>query len=220
MIGSRIRELLSDESVFYISDRKNEQKRRLELKDICILVRSQKDVVYPIKKVLEDEFGYPVTCASVDAFFESFEIGFVVNYLKLLDNPYCDFPLVSVLMSPVVGITAEDMAEIRLKDKKCSVYELINKTLFSDEPDDELKKKLYNFLNTFVELRELIQAMPLHKLVWKLYDLTGLEAFVASMPSGTQRLSNLKRFVKYTLDFESTEYHSLFDFLIYIDKII
>lgn len=220
MIGSRIRELLSDENPFYISDRKNQLKRRLELKDICVLVRSQKDVVYPIKKILEDEFGYPVTCASVDAFFESFEIGFVVNYLKLLDNPYCDFPLVSVLMSPVVGITAEDMAEIRLEDKKCSIYELINKILASDCLNDDLQTKLYNFLNTFVELRALVQTMPLHKLVWKLYELTGLEAFVASMPSGTQRLSNLKRFVKYTIDFESTEYHSLFDFLRYIEKII
>lgn len=220
MIGSRIMELMNPENPLYVTERKTGIKRKLEYNDICILIRAQKDVVYPIKHVLENEFGIPVSSASVETFFESFEVGFAVNYLKILDNPYCDFPLTSVLLSPVIGVTAEDMAVIRSEDKKSSIYTLIKNAVSSDSLDVNLKNKISDFLECFNRLRISVNYQPVHKLIWQLYDLTGLEAFVSAMPSGENRLRNLKKLVNYTIDFENTDYHSLFDFLRYIEKII
>lgn len=220
MIGSRIMELMDPENPLYVTERKTGLKRKLEYNDICILVRTQKDVVYPIKHVLEDEFGIPVSSASAEAFFDSFEVGFAVNYLKILDNPYCDFPITSVLISPVIGLTAEDMAVIRSEDKKTSIYELIKAAVSSDSLDMNLKNKISEFLECFNKLRDSVNYQPVHNLIWQLYDSTGLEAFVSAMPAGENRLRNLKKLVKYTIEFENTDYHSLFDFLRYIEKII
>lgn len=220
MIGSKINELLDKDKPFIITDRKSGEKRNVRLSDICILVRSQKDVVYPIKKVLEDEFGIPVISASSESFFESFEVGLVVNYLKILDNSYNDIPLTSVLLSPIVGLSTRELAVIRAKNRKSSVYDLIVNAACDDDTEEDVKFKLNDFLNILLNLREELRFLPVHKLVWEIYEQTGIEAFVSAMPVGEKRLRNLKRFVKYCIDFENTEYHTLFDFLRYIEKVI
>lgn len=220
MIGSKINELLDKDNPFIITDRKTGEKRNVRLSDICILVRSQKDVVYPIKKVLEDEFDIPVISASSESFFESFEVGLVINYLKILDNPYNDIPLTSVLLSPIVGLSTRELAVIRAKNRKSSVYDLIVNAACDDDTEEDVKFKLNDFLNILLNLREELRFLPVHKLVWEIYEQTGIEAFVSAMPVGEKRLRNLKRFVKYCIDFENTEYHTLFDFLRYIEKVI
>ncbi len=55
----------------------------------------------------------PLEVAQSD-FFDALEISDLLNVLLLLDNPLQDVPLLAVLRSPLVGLTASDLAEIRL----------------------------------------------------------------------------------------------------------
>jgi len=56
--------------------------------------------------------GVPLAAAR-DGFFESLEVSDLLSLLKLLDNPLQDVPLLAVLRSPLVGMSLDELAEIR-----------------------------------------------------------------------------------------------------------
>ena len=47
-------------------------------------------------------------------FYDSSEISDLLCLLQLLDNPLQDVPLIAVLRSPLVGLSLDELAEIRL----------------------------------------------------------------------------------------------------------
>jgi ATP-dependent exoDNAse (exonuclease V) beta subunit len=47
-------------------------------------------------------------------FFEALEVADLLNLLRLLDNPLQDVPLLAVLRSPLVGLSLDELATIRL----------------------------------------------------------------------------------------------------------
>lgn len=53
------------------------------------------------------------------------EIDTVLNFLRLIDNPYQDIPLLSVLHSPLYGISADALTEIRLFGGDGLFYECV-----------------------------------------------------------------------------------------------
>src|SRR6266481_3335045 len=50
-------------------------------------------------------------------FYEAMEISDLLSLLKILDNPLQDLPLLAVLHSPLVGLTVNELATIRLAGK-------------------------------------------------------------------------------------------------------
>ena len=45
-----------------------------------------------------------------------------LSYLRVLDNPVQDIPLLSVLISPIWGFTPDDLAQIRMARKGDAFY--------------------------------------------------------------------------------------------------
>ena len=95
--------------------------RRCEYRDFCILVRSVKDKAGRYVEELKKQ-GIHVWSDTTLGYFDSMEIALILNLLRVLDNPLQDIALLSVLMSPVFGFTADDMAEIRLRDRTVPLY--------------------------------------------------------------------------------------------------
>lgn len=60
------------------------------------------------------EFGIKVRKNGGSSYLASEEITLVLSFLKTIDNPLRDEELLSVLMSPVFGFTAEELAKARL----------------------------------------------------------------------------------------------------------
>ena len=68
------------------------------------------------RKVTRREFtrlGIPLTVAR-GGFYESMEITDLLSLLQLLDNPLQDLPALAVLHSPLVGMSLDELAAIRL----------------------------------------------------------------------------------------------------------
>ncbi len=98
-----------------IWDEKQKEFRPLDWRDIAILLRSpaNKAQTYAM------EFGrlnVPLQVAR-GGFYNSLEISDLLSLLQLLDNPLQDLPLLAVLHSPLVGLTAPELAIIRLAAK-------------------------------------------------------------------------------------------------------
>ena len=49
----------------------------------------------------------------------------MIALLQIIDNPYQDIPLVAVLRSPMVGLTEDELAEIRLADRTSEFYKAV-----------------------------------------------------------------------------------------------
>lgn len=80
--------------------------------DFCILLRSS-----PNREVFEvaiKQYGINVQKGESSNYLGSEEITLILNYLKVIDNPLRDEELLSVLMSPVYMMTAEELAKARL----------------------------------------------------------------------------------------------------------
>ena len=58
-------------------------------------------------------------------YFQATEIQTVVSLLQIIDNPYQDIPLVAVLRSPIVGLTEDQLAEIRLANRSSDYYDAV-----------------------------------------------------------------------------------------------
>ncbi len=190
--------------------------------DIAVLFRSVSGVSDKYMEVFKS-YGIPAHCVSRTGYFSATEVVWVMNYLRILDNMHQDIPLAAVLFSPVTGLTAAELAEIRIFEKAdgsergdfcgaCIKY-------LGSGPDNETRQKLSGFFKTYRELREEVPYLPVSELIEKLYKATDYRNFAAAMPAGEQRAANLDMLVKKAAAFEETSYHGLFNFIRYIEKL-
>jgi len=83
----------------------------VEWRDMAVLLRSPSGRAEAFAMEF-NKAGVPLSAAR-DGFFASLEVSDLLNLLKLLDNPLQDVPLLAVLRSPLVGMSLDELAEIR-----------------------------------------------------------------------------------------------------------
>ncbi|MGX8728968.1 MAG: UvrD-helicase domain-containing protein, partial [Lachnospiraceae bacterium] len=109
-IGERIRRMVRYEETW---DEKAGQMRPVELHDIVVLLRTMAGWADTFAKVLES-MGIRAYSTARSGYFAATEVALVLDYLAILDNPLQDIPLAAVLHSPIVGLDAEELAQVRL----------------------------------------------------------------------------------------------------------
>lgn len=225
-VAAKIRELMRTQKVY---DRKLDAFRPAEYRDFAILLRSFAGKAEVFLRVLKNE-GIPSFAISKTGYFSTIEVSTVVNYLRLLDNPRQDIPYAAVLRSPIANLKDEELALIRCVAPDESLYEAVPKLVsifkdyllgFGDIPEDmpvELLEKLTAFYEQLEQYRDLVPCLPVHELLTLVLDGTGYKHLAGSLPMGEQRLANLNLLVEKAVDFESTSYHGLFQFIRYIEQ--
>src|SRR5699024_2714002 len=93
-----------------VLDKATNQKRDVQYRDIVILQRSLTGAPIIVEELKKQ--GIPVHAELRTGYFVAIEIQVMINMLKVIDNPYQDIPLVSVLRSPIVGLDEEQLAQI------------------------------------------------------------------------------------------------------------
>ena len=148
--------------------------------------------------------------------------------LNVIDNPMQDIPLAAVLKSPVVGVEDEELAHVMALWKKKAdkgqnrgLYGAWQNYLTAFEPEDDcaypqLFKKLKDFSKLLLRYREKAACLPIHELLYELYEETGYYAYVCAMPAGEIRRANLAMLVEKASVYEKTSYTGLFHFIRYI----
>lgn len=219
LIGERIKSLmgLTGERLkpFRIYDRDLDGYRNLEYKDIVILLRTVKGWSEVFMQELED-MGIPAFADTGTGFFRRSEVQIVMSLLQIIDNPMQDIPLISVLKSPIVGFTSEELMDIRLEDKENSYYEALKKVALREY---KLGIKAKAFLEMLEEWRDKALYLPTDELIWYLMNDTGYYSFVGAMPQGHQRQANLKVLFERAKQYEETSFKGLFNFINFINKL-
>ena len=225
MVGKIIKNLMSPDEegkVYKVYDKKLDDYRVVDFKDIVILLRATSAWA----PVFADELinmGIPTYADTGMGYFDTIEIKTVMAFLRIIDNPMQDIPLLSVLKSPILpctSFTPEDFIDIRLENQNTNLYECIR--LISENEDEkkkEIREKCRIFLRELKEYKEKSLYMSTDEFLWHLYMKSGYYAYVGALPSGSQRQANLKILFERAKQFEETSFKGIFNFINFIDKI-
>ncbi len=187
-----------------------ENLREAEYSDFTILLRSMKGNAEIIANELKRQ-GIPVNY-SAEGFCSYTEIAVILSLLKVIDNPENDVELLSVMMSPIFGFTAEDMANIRINSPKASLYTAV--TLFAQNGDSKTK----SFLEKIQEFRLYSVTNTLPRLINILIDATGYLDIVMAYNNGDRRRNNLLLLVQYAESFSASYKTGIGGFVDFIVK--
>ncbi|MGO3731899.1 MAG: helicase-exonuclease AddAB subunit AddA [Vagococcus sp.] len=214
LVAHKIKSLVQSE--FPIYDKKIKENRKIQYKDIVLLTPTKKNnlVILDMFK----ELDIPLFINDTQSYFQATEVKIMVALLQLIDNPYQDIPLASVLRSPIVGLKENDMVTIREYDKKGYYYDALLHYLKEETSRTELYKRIETFHHQFSNWRELARREKLVELIWTIYQDTGLLDYVGGMPSGKQRQANLHALYERATAYEEMNFKGLFQFIRFIEK--
>ncbi|MFS0864175.1 helicase-exonuclease AddAB subunit AddA [Fredinandcohnia sp. 179-A 10B2 NHS] len=213
-MARKIKEMIS--SQFPVYDRKQDRMRSITYRDIVILMRSM-----PWAPQIMEEFkqqGIPVYADLSTGYFDATEVAIMMSLLKVIDNPYQDIPLASVLRSPIVGLEADELAYIRTFEKNTPYYEAMKVFLKEASSESETHYKLRKFYRMLENWRTKARTGSLSELIWQLYRETYFYDFVGGMPGGKQRQANLRALYDRARQYETTSFRGLFRFLRFIER--
>ncbi len=225
IVAQRIRELIRDGVV---TDKKTGELRKVQYRDIVILTRSIAGWADVYASVLTEE-GIPAYSGSQEGYFAAYEVSVLLDYLRILDNMRQDLPLTAVLTSPFVGLSAEQLAEIKTASAKANesassdsradafFYEAVERA--AKENDGEIGDKLRRFYAQAKRFREMVPYTPIHELLWRILEETGYGLYISAMPGGEQRAANVEMLIEKAAVFEGTSYKGLFHFVRYIEQL-
>lgn len=208
-VAGRIKALLDTGSIM---DEETGELRRVKADDIAILLRSAKNAAPHYVKALSD-LGIPSKSAKSGSIMDTTEVATLYAYLQVIDNPRQDIPLVAVLASPLVGFTADDLADVRMAKKDApNFYD----ALLVYAEDHEQGRSFVDQMHRF---RAMTPYTRLSALFSELLFETDAEDVFGSMPNGEQRMNNVQKFSEMIGSFEAGGARGLFEFLAHMESL-
>ena len=203
-------------------------ERRLEYRDIALLLRSAKSRGETYYKVLTDR-GIPVYLERGEGYFDTPEIQVLLSLLRVIDDPRQDVALITVMHFPSFGFSAEELARIRVwgGDRRQSYYDALRSFALGpvDAQDgsslarEQLRAKAAAFLEKLSGWRKKAGCVPLSDLVWELMHESGIASFAQALPGGQQRTANLRAMADQAETYESETAGGISGFVSYIGMI-
>ncbi|HEY8346500.1 MAG TPA: helicase-exonuclease AddAB subunit AddA, partial [Symbiobacteriaceae bacterium] len=244
LVARRIREMVhgtADTPPLVVWDKKAKSYRPVQYRDIVILMRATRGRVNTYLEVFS-QMGIPAHGQTSTGYFAAVEVEVILSLLQILDNPRQDIPLAAVLRSPIVGLSAADLARIRLANPAGSFYEAVLTAASQREAmaeaaaageevrpvsgahqagtgEADLSAVLARFLANLERWRTLVRRRPLSQVLWQIYQETGYLHYVAGMPGGAQREANLLALYERAREFDQFARQGLFRFLRFVERL-
>lgn len=160
--------------------------------DIVILVRSTKNPsCIQIYKTLLAE-GIPVSLSTSDnLLFDYPEVEMCANFIQVLQNPFVDLPLLSVLKSPFFSFTDSELVEIKQASTKKYFFE----AFFEGKNNEKFKNKIQNFIDTIAYYNTIAIARGGAFALTRAIAETPFEIMVNAKPNGAKHMQMVKSFI-------------------------
>ena len=183
--------------------------RKLQNKDVTILMSSFKYVSEIYIAALNKE---GIDCfAESGGYFDRSEVRMVLSLIKVIQNPYRDIPLLGVLRSPIGNFSDDELVKIRAAHDGL-IYDALCVYAKKDE-------KIKAFLERLAKWRDYAKYMTCDRLLWVLYEETGIYAFVGALYGGEEARANLRLLFERAKEYESSGYKGLFHFIRYMERL-
>ena len=180
--------------------------------DFAILMYSAKGHANIYADVLNRNM-IPATSNVKYSFLEAHEVEIMSNMLSVIDNPTLDIELLSVLMSPIYGFTADDIVNIRHNNRYVSLYSAV---IVSAENGNS---KCKHFLSELAYFRDISVTVEVCDLLNIIYDRTGYMSIVSALTDNDIAADNLRMLKEYAKSYESGTGKGLSRFVSYLNRL-
>lgn len=188
------------------------QTRRVTFGDFAVMLRSPKSSARDYVSTLIAN-GVPAYCEESTGAFESQEVKLMLHYMRVVDNPSLDIPLLSVLCSPIYGFTPDELCQLRAGHRRESLYASLTR-------EAEHNAKAAAFLSELAKLRAYAATSTVEEFVIRLFDVTAIGAITAAVRGGEHPLVNLNLLRYYAKSYQANGYKTLSDFIWFIDRML
>lgn len=216
-VAKRIQQMMAEG---YIVTQKG-GSRPCEYRDFAVLLRKKKDIAKTYADILS-EHGVPCISDSTEGYFGEYEITVMLNLLRIIDNPFLDVPLLSVLLSPVFGFCADTVTEIRLHERKKPLYQ----ALMGFAATNPQCREFIELLSHFRQKAALLSTPALLQEIYDRTDFTVLSGAASGSHNSKRyvdserKSGNLRLLLQYAAKYEEFGTNGLSGFLRYIDRVM
>lgn len=123
VVGRRLARLKAEK--FQVWDDDVRGFRPVEWRDMAVLLRAPRNRAEAFATAF-DRLGIPLV-SSRGGLYETIEVRDLLQLLRVLDNPVQDIPLIAVLRSPIVGMTLDELAVIRIDQRSGDYWTAIRR---------------------------------------------------------------------------------------------
>ena len=215
LVAVRLQQLFTNKTLIW--DDAEETFRAVEWRDMAILLRSPRGKA----EIFAREFERARIPLAVPRgrFYDSAEIRDLLSLLQLLDNPLQDVPCIAVLRSPLVGLSLDELAAIRLGAKEHYFWTAVTRFQnLKPEPPSSLSGKLAKFLDQFLRWRQLARQVSLSECLEAILAETLYLDWLRAQPHGAQRAANVASLRQLAQKFDQFQRQGLFRFLKFIGQ--
>jgi ATP-dependent helicase/nuclease subunit A len=215
LVGLRIKDLIEKKTPVWDGDQKRYRPARY--RDVVILLRTTTRRADLMAGVLRN-LGVPVYAALTSGFFEATEVRDMIALFEILDNAQQDVPLAAVLRSPLVGLSDDNLTEIRTHTSTGRFHVAVQK--YRENGSDTLvRTRLEDFQKHVDRWRKDVLKMPLARVVWEIYRSTQYLNYVQGLPGGEGRRANLVQLHDRARQFDQFSRRGLFRFLRFLRRL-
>lgn len=215
LVAQRLQQIVADKHEIF--DDHAKVFRPAEWRDLAILLRSPRAKSEIFAKEFE-RVGIPLAVAR-GGFYQSPEILDLLSLLQLLDNPLQDVPCIAVLRSPLVGLSLDELAEIRLAAREKHFWTALNHFAKAESGKPKagaLATKAAKFLERFARWRKMAKQISLSQCLEEILAETLYADWLRAQPRGELRTANVAGFLNLAQKFDQFQRQSLFRFLKFI----
>ena len=214
LIAKRLEQLKHGGQVVF--DKQTKQYRPIKWRDMVILLRSIKGKADIMLEALRQR-AIPAYAEVGSGYFQETEVQVMLSLLSVIDNPRQDIHLAGVLRSPLVGLTADQLAQIRVYSREGDLWDAV--MVAGTAATDTIKPALDSFMARLASWSSHAGRHGVPELVWRIYRDTGYYDYVGGMPGGPLRQANLRALYDRARQYEETNFRGLFRFLRFIDSL-
>lgn len=202
--------------------------------DFCVLSR-RSDSLRAMAEALS-HVGLHAYCEETKGYMGSQEILTMVCLLRVIDNPMKDIPLASVMLSTIMGFSADELARLRLRcfDESRKYPKRLYQVLVGaaktdsadikeseriDIGDERLEEKCRTAVGLLERLRTYAVGMSLEELIAKIYDETGFFAAASAYENADQKRANLRLLTHRAAEYEKNSIGGIAGFLRFLDSL-
>lgn len=208
-IANRIQQLISDK--YQVLDKKTREYRNVKYSDIVILLRSTKGTATVFNQVFKENH-IPIYIDNMVGYLDELEVTEVLGFLQIIDNPYQDIPLISVLKSPFGNFDDNELAQIRQYDTTGYFYTAMQKV-------STINEKVNDFLIKLNKYMQDAKLLTVSHLIWNIYEDYKYIEYMRKYKDYDNKKANLILLFERARQFEESSYKGLFNFINFIFKI-
>lgn len=165
-----------------------------DYKDIAILLRSKGELVGDIYGELK-KYNIPCEATYKTNLFKNSEVLVIYYLLKLVNNSHNDIAMATVLKSKFVGLSDDELGEIRLVDKELHFYECAYEYV-DNGTNEHIVNGLKNLFGLLKEIRFLMNSKSIMEVMDWLFIKYDIFNYYLSFSDGSEKISNINELLR------------------------